>query len=186
MEKITKNKSENKSEDKTANGTGNNIEISENYLIIKEKALILKLRSLGAGVEETEETKLTLLEGAYFADRGVLPLKKEEIMKMAEKKDKLANEKYFIIKYLRDRGYIVRPSLDGSPFLRLHRKGYRPGEDKTYYLIEVAKKDWQGSPEKLVPSLEFAGRLRKELVIAIVDEKKDDPTFIKFARMNFE
>ncbi len=162
------------------------IEISENYLIIKEKSLILKLRSLGAGVEEAEETKLTLLEGAYFADRGVLPLKKEEILETAAKSDPLAKEKYFIIKYLRDRGYIVRPSLDGSPYLRLHRKGYRPGEDKTYYLIEVVKKDWVAGPEKLIPSLEFAGRLRKELVIAIVDEKREDPTFIKFARMNFE
>ena len=178
MAKITKNKSENKN--------NSEIEIGESYLTIKEKMLILKLRSLGAGVEDAEETKLTLLEGAYFADRGVLPLKKDDILKEASKTDPLANEKYFVIKYLRDRGYIVRPSLDGSPFLRLHRKGYRPGEDKTYYLIEVVKKDWQASPEKLMPSLEFAGRLRKELVIAIVDDSKDNPTFLKFGRMNFE
>ncbi len=166
--------------------TNKEIEIKDDYLTIKEKPLILKLRSLGAGVEEAEETKLTLLEGAYFADRGVLPLKKEDILEAAAKTDKLANEKYFIIKYLRDRGYIVRPSLDGSSFLRLHRKGYRPGEDKTYYLIEVVTKSWEASPEKLIPSLEFAGRLRKELVVAIVDLKKEDPTFIKFGRMNFE
>jgi len=163
-----------------------NTEILEDYVIIREKPLILKLRSLGAGVEEAEETKITILEAAYFADRGVLPMKKDELIAAASKKDKLANEKYFVIKYLRDRGYIVRPSLDGTPYLRLHRKGYRPGEDKTYYLIDVVGKDWQAGSDKLLPSLDTAGRLRKELVLAIVDLKAEKPLFIKFGRANFE
>jgi tRNA splicing endonuclease len=80
----------------------------------------------------------------------------------------------------------VRPSLDGTPYLRLHRKGYRPGEDKTYYLIEVVAKDWKADSEKLLPSLDAAGRLRKELVLAIVDLNGEKPLFIKFGRANFE
>jgi len=158
----------------------------KDFLTIKDKPLILKLRSLGAGVEEEEETKITFLEAAYFAERGVLPEDKDELIKKAAKKDKLAKEKYFVLKYLRDLGYIVRPSLDGTKFLRLHRKGYRPGEDKTYYLIEVVTEDWKASPESLLPSLETAGRLRKELAIAIVGKDKDKPLFIKFGRMNFD
>lgn len=162
------------------------VEITDEFLIVRAKPLILKLRSLGAGVEEAEETKLTLLEAAYFADRGVLQLKKEELLRRAAKKDGLAEEKYFVIKYLRDRGYIVRPSLDGTQYLRLHRKGLRPGEDKTYYLIEVVPRGWAGTPENLIASLETAGRLRKELAIAIADPKQEKPLFIKFGRMNFE
>jgi len=162
------------------------LEITDDFLVLRSKPLILKLRSLGAGVEEADETRLTLLEAAYFADRGVLPLKKEELLEHAAKKDGLCEEKYFVIKYLRDRGYIVRPSLDGTPYLRLHRKGLRPGEDKAYYLIEVVKKDWVGTPENLLASLETAGRLRKELAIAIADQKQEKPLFIKFGRMNFE
>ena len=80
----------------------------------------------------------------------------------------------------------MRPSLDGTPFLRLHRKGYRPGEDKTYYLIEAVNKDWSASPESLMSSLEAAGRMRKELAIAIVDPAHESPLFIKFGRINFE
>lgn len=156
------------------------------FLTIKDKSLILKLRSLGAGVEEEEETKITFLEAAYFAERGVLPEKKDDLIKKAAKEDKLAEEKYTVLKYLRDRGFIVRPSLDGTPFLRLHRKGYRPGEDKTYYLIEVVTKDWKATPESLLPSLETAGRLRKELAIAVVDKDKEKPMFLKFSRMNFD
>lgn len=162
------------------------MEFTDDYLILRDKSLILKLRSLGAGVEEADETKLTFLEAAYFADRGVLPMKKEELLKHAAKKDKLYQEKYFVIKYLRDRGYIVRPSLDGTGYLRLHRKGFRPGEDRTYYLIEVVTKDWKCSAETLIPSLETAGRLRKELTIAVVDLEREKPLFLKFGRMNFD
>ncbi len=160
------------------------IEFTEDFAIIKQKPLILKLRSLGAGVEEGEETKITFLEAAYFADRGVLPVPKDELLKHASKNDKLYMEKFIVIKYLRDRGYIVRPSLDGTPYLRLHRKGYRPGEDKTYYLIEVVPKGWKASVESLAAPLETAGRLRKELAIAIVDG--DEPKFLKFGKVNFE
>ena len=156
------------------------------FLELDDRQLILKLRSLGAGVEEADKTKITLLEAAYFADRGVLPMDKDGLLEKAAKEDPLAKEKYFVIKYLRDRGYIVRPSLDGTKYLRLHRKGYRPGEDKTYYLIEAVPKDWKASTESLLPSLELAGRLRKELTIAVVDFEREKPFFIKFGRMNFD
>ena len=61
------------------------------------------MRSLGAGVEEADETKARLLEAAYFADRKVLPMDKDELLKRALKTDPLANEKYFVLKFLRDR-----------------------------------------------------------------------------------
>ncbi|MFH0738176.1 MAG: hypothetical protein V1827_06030 [Candidatus Micrarchaeota archaeon] len=159
---------------------------SDDFLTIKDKPLILKLRSLGAGVEEADETKITFLEAAYFAQKGVLPMDKDDLLKKAKKKDKMADEKFFVMKHLRDRGYIVRPSLDGTPFLRLHRKGFRPGEDKTYYLIEVVTDKWKAAIEDLMPSLETAGRLRKELAIAIVKKGEEKPLFIKFGRMNFD
>ena len=162
------------------------MEFSGNYITLRDKPLILKLRSLGAGVEEADETRITLLEAAYFAERGVLPMDKDEILAHAAKSDPLYKERYHVIKYLRNRGYIVRPSLDGTPYLRLHRKGYRPGEDKTYYLVEVVEKGWSASVESLISSLELAGRLRKELAIAVVDLEREKPLFIKFGRMTFD
>jgi tRNA splicing endonuclease len=160
------------------------MEFKEEYLVIKDRQLILKLRSLGAGVEEADETKITYLEAAYFADRGVLPEDKDKLLKHV--KEEHAEEKYSVIKYLRDRGYIVRPSLDGTGYLRLHRKGYRPGEDKTYYLLQVVPKDWGCSVESLLPSLDTAGKLRKELAIVVADPSKEKPLFIKFGRLTFE
>jgi tRNA splicing endonuclease len=162
------------------------VEMNDDFLILKSKPLILKMRSLGAGVEEAEETKITYLEAAYFADRKVLPLDKETLLAHAAKNDPLAREKFAVIKYLRERGYIVRPSLDGSSFLRLHRKGLRPGEDKTYYLIEVMPRESGLDLKKLMPSLEAAGRLRKELAIAFCGPDDEKPVFVKFGRMDFE
>ena len=135
-------------------------------------------------MEDADETKISYLEAAYFAERKVLPMEAGDLLGRAEAKDPLAKEKFMVIKHLRERGYIVRPSLDGSPFLRLHRKGFRPGEDKTYYLIEVARKDAKFDLNTLMPSLETAGRLRKELALAICDRERI--TFIKFGRMDFE
>ncbi|MFN7991123.1 MAG: hypothetical protein U0R44_03105 [Candidatus Micrarchaeia archaeon] len=162
------------------------IEYAEGYVVIRSRPLILKLRSLGAGVEEADDTKITLIEAAYFAERKVLPADHAELIRKAAESDPLAREKYSVLKYLRDRGYIVRPSLDGSGYLRLHRKGYRPGEDKTYYLIEVVGSGWKASLESLLPGLETAGKLRKELAVAVVGEGEERPLFIKFGKMNFE
>lgn len=171
------------------NKTNQNIIMENGFLTIKDRPLILKLRSLGAGIEEADETKLALLEAAYFADRGVLPLAKDDLIKEALKSDPDAIEKYHVIRYLRNQGYIVRPSLDSSKYLRLHRKGYRPGEDKTYYLIAVTNsKKHSIKFDEIYSSLDAAGRLRKELTLAIVDTTDEDkePTFIKFSRANFE
>ncbi len=156
------------------------------FLEINNKDEIIKLRSLGAGVEEESSVKITYLEAAYFAERGVLNADKDDLLKKASENDDLAKEKYFVIKHFRDRGYIIRPSLDNTRYMRLHRKGYRPGEDKTYYLIEAVPADWKASIDTLLPSLELAGRLRKELAIAVVDFNREKPTFIKFGRMNFD
>jgi len=162
------------------------MEIKDGYLRINDRDLILKLRSLGAGVEEADQTSITLLEAAYFADRRVLPYDKEALLTEASKADPLAMEKYSIIKYLRDRGYIVRPSLDGTGYLRLHRKGCRPGEDKTAYLLEVVPEGWFLKQDTLLSSLDTAGRMRKELVIAVADMEGGKPLFIKFGRASFD
>lgn len=158
--------------------------IEDGFVIIEDEELAKRLRSLGGGVEASAGTKMMLLEAVYFAEKEVLPIEKEKLLETAKKNDPLAEEKYEIMKYLRNNGYITRPSLDNSPYLRLHRKGFRPGEDRTYFLVKVVKKDWKAGVGELMEELKFAGRLRKQLVIAVPGEQK--PRFIKFGRSTFE
>ncbi len=163
------------------------IEIAEDMLVIRDPKLILKLRSLGGGAEseEGEENRITLLEAAFFAERRVIPIDFEKLMKLAKKRDKTAGERYAVLKYLREQGYIAKPSLDGSPYLRLYRKGFRPGEDRTYSLIYVVDGKWKAGAEELVEMVGFAGRLRKECIVAVV-KKGEEPKFLKLGRTNYE
>jgi len=167
-------------------GKGNNgaAELADDAVIIRDKPLILLLRNIGAAVEEGDEARIPLIEAAYFADKKKLPFTKEEILALASKTDPLANEKYAVIDYLRSRGYITRVSLDTTEFLRLHRKGFRPGEDRTYYLVKVVPEGWKPGLKEIEDALDFAGRLRKELVVAVV--RGGRPRFIKLGRANFE
>ena len=159
-------------------------ELTDRFVVIRDKPLILLLRNIGAAVEEGKEAKIPLIEAAYFAEKGKLPFTKDEILALASKSDPLANDKYVVIEHLRSRGYITRVSLDTDEFLRLHRKGFRPGEDRTYYLVKVVSEAWVPKPGELDEALDFAGKLRKELVIAVV--RANRPRFIKLGRANFE
>lgn len=163
---------------------GQSPELTDDFVIINDKGLILLLRNIGAAVEEGAQAKIPLIEAAYFADKRKLPFTKDEIIARASKKDPLAEQKYITIDYLRSRGYITRVSLDTTEFLRLHRKGFRPGEDRTYYILKVVPEDWKQDIDEIQKALDFAGRLRKELVIAVVKGKR--PYFIKMGRANFE
>jgi tRNA splicing endonuclease len=162
----------------------NDAELKADHVLIKEKSLILLLRNLGAAVEEGKSAKVPLIEAAYFASKRKLPFTADEIIEKAKKKDPLAKEKCQVIDHLRSRGYITRVSLDSSEYLRLHRKGFRPGEDRTYYIVKVVDKDWSMDCADIQEALDFAGKLRKELVLAIVDGKRI--RFIKLGRINFE
>jgi tRNA splicing endonuclease len=162
----------------------NKAELTDEHVIIRDKPLILLLRNIGAAVEQGTHAKIPLIEAAYFAQKRKLPFSKEEILQRAKQGDPLAEQKYLVIDHLRSRGYITRVSLDSTDYLRLHRKGFRPGEDRTYYLLKVVDENWSSNISEIRQSLDFAGKLRKELVFAVVAGKRIQ--FIKMGRMNFE
>ncbi|NYZ77574.1 hypothetical protein H0O02_04665 [Candidatus Micrarchaeota archaeon] len=169
-------------------GEAKDVEIAEDMLVIRDEKTVLKLRSLGGGTEsgDGKENRITFLEALYFAERKVIPLGFEKLMKLAKKKDKLAEERYSVLKYLREQGYIAKPSLDNSPYLRLYRKGFRPGEDRTYALICVVDEKWEDGATGLLKMVEFAGRLRKECIVALVKKGEEEPKFLKLGRTNYE
>ena len=171
------------------------LDLEKGYVIINDLDLARRLRSVGAGVELKVGTKLSLPEAIYFGERGVLDIDYENIFIKFSSKNPMLPEKYAVIKYLRNRGYISRLSLDGSPYLRVHRKGFRPGEDRTHYFIHVVHSSSNLDFDYLLDELSKAGKLRKDMVIAILDDsfnpksifkEEFSPVFIKFGRTNFE
>ena len=161
-----------------------------NYIVIEkqDKELLQKLISVGASFVEYEgEYRMHLLEAAYLAEKGILKMDYNKLIEQAKKLDHLAEYKYRIIKNLWSRAYISRMSLENGShdgdYIRVHAKGFRPGEDRTRYIIKFIEPS-KFTHSEMQESLEFAGRLRKELFFAYVE--KEDVHFIKMSRAKFE
>jgi len=72
---------------------------------------------------------------------------------------------YEVYKDLRRKGYIVRPSPE-EKILRVYRKGYRPEEDRTLYLLRIVEPGEEIGKAQLMEDLRKAGSMKKELVYA--------------------
>lgn len=155
--------------------------IQNNSVIISDQNTRLKLRSLGAGVDEGDITKLSLPEAYYFSELGVLPVDKKNI-ESAAIFDKFFQKKVTLIRYFRERGYISVASFDDSPYLRLYKKGFRPAEDRTQYLLAIISKTQEIST--ILDSLDITAKMRKDLVCVLMDS--NEPVFLKCSRSNFD
>ncbi|MEK6982477.1 MAG: hypothetical protein AABX38_06090 [Candidatus Micrarchaeota archaeon] len=162
-----------------------NLELDKkNYILkINDTQIISKIQDLGGLLYD--ENKLTFLEAIYFTEKGVLELDKDELWKFL-KKDKLAQEKYAILRYFRDNGFIARLNLEDSAYFRVYQKGFRPGEDRTKYLVKVIDSSGKAKLSDIEKEMEIANNLRKELVLAYVDKKNQKPIFVKISRTSFQ
>ena len=156
------------------------MEIKEDHVLIIDKDLIEKLEQVGATIVDG---KLSLLEAVYFSEKGLLE-KKDEITEAAKKEDELSEEKYLVLKDLRNKGYVARLSLKGNEYFRVGRKGMRLGEDRTAYVVKVVPQDWKTDVEGIRKMLEFSGKVRKSLIVAIVEEGRI--SYVTMGRTKFE
>jgi tRNA splicing endonuclease len=150
-------------------------------VVIEDSDLVKKLFRVGAIPEIVETVELHPLIAELMAEKGVL--KSGKYLAML-KTDKLAKDTLEVIRHLWSKGYVCRLSLEGEDYIRVHRKGIRPGEDRTQYLVAVVPKNWKTSLTDLQTHIEFAGKLRKELVFAYVDSGRVQ--FVGLSRRTFE
>ena len=135
------------------------------------------IEHLGAGKRTKEGLYLNEIEQVHFADK--LGLNKNELY------NKYKNLPYFserlrVYSYLRSLGYVIRFS---PGYMRIYRRGFRKGEDRTMYLLDVKRPEDSFSYKELIKDIEVAGRIRKDFVVAVV---ADEITFIKISRTSFE
>jgi len=152
------------------------------FFVEKDPELIEKLELLGAGVREGEGLILPLLEAAYFQEKGAIDTGKS-IGELLGGAGKLAKEKFAVLKELRNSGYIVRMGRGGSEFMRVYKRGIRVGEDRTESVVRVLKDD--GGKQDLLEDLASAGKMRKNLVYAFVEDD-GKINFVKAYRVRFD
>ena len=128
------------------------------------------ITNMGLGIERGKELHLHKLEAFYLNEIGLLNL--------ATSLNKKEEKVYRVFKFLFEKGYPVRFSQE-SDFLRVQRKGFRKGEERTQYLVKVVD---EISREELFKDLELASKMRKELVYAFVEK---DIRFISISRRTF-
>lgn len=120
-----------------------------------------KLEELGFGTQGKDGLILNIYESRYCREKGYL--KNVEEFK--------GNEAvYRVFKELREHGIITRISED-SELIRVYQKGFRPGEDRTKYLMKVVEKGFPNR-EEIKELIRLSKKMRKELVIALVENER--------------
>ncbi len=142
---------------------------------LTKEELEMLYRRYGAG----NGKRVHPIELLYFIEKGIVEGNFDRIFEEYKRKDKFAEEKFNLFSFLRQRGYISKP-LEGC-YLLGYRKGFRPGEDRSAYLIKICKGD---EVKELIEDLAKATAMRKELVYAV--RTKDGYRFIKVTNTRFD
>jgi tRNA-intron endonuclease len=128
-------------------------------------------RPSGRGLE------LSLVETAYLLDRSRIrvfangnELDFKSFFQLASSLERGFEFRYVVFKDLRERGYYVQP---GRPDFRVYPRGGHPGETPAEFYVLVISERMPLPLKDIVEPARVAGRMRKRLMLAIVDEESD-------------
>jgi len=131
----------------------------------------------GYGRKEKSKLILSFEEAVYLLEKGRIevfegerPLSREELFLRASKTIKDFEIKYAVYRDLRERGYCVQ---SGIADFRLYPRGGKPGKTPSEYIVLVISERRSIPLEELVEKLEICRRIKKKLILAIVDEETD-------------
>ena len=135
-----------------------------------------------------ETLELALVEAAYLLDRDKIAVSTDgvalsfrDFFTIASKLQEYFELKYIVYRDLRERGYYVQPSVTD---FRVYPRGGKPGVSASQYFIHVVTERKPLPLSQLISNLQSALNVRREMVLAIVDEESDITYYgVKFQRM---
>ncbi len=101
------------------------------------------------------------------------PLSEDFLLKKLKKTDKKMETKLVAYKNLRKRGYILKTALKYGADFRVYEKGVKPGEDHARWVLFVVKETEPLNWHDFAAKNRIAHSIKKNLLIAIVDEEGD-------------
>jgi len=120
---------------------------------------------------------LSLIEAAYLLDRSKIKINSidgkldfRDFILLSSALEKGFEFKYLVYKDLRERGYCVKP---GRPDFRIYPRGGHPGKTPAEFYVLAISERMPLPLREAVEAAKLAGRMRKKLMIAIVDEESD-------------
>ena len=122
--------------------------------------------------------RLELEEAAGLLETGKIEIKDEEgealnpdeFLKRALEISPEFGMRYIVYRDLKERGYVVQPG--GADFW-LYPRGAKPGEKPARYFIRISSESDSISLKELEALLILARNMRKEPILAVVDDESD-------------
>ncbi len=121
--------------------------------------------------------ELTLIEAAYLLYRKKIDIELDghrlefaDFIKIASMRQPYFELKYIVYKDLRERGFYVQPSVID---FRVYPRGGHPGKTPAKSFVYVRSERIPMPLRDLMKSLNSASNVRKQMILAIVDEESD-------------
>ncbi|AKB85575.1 tRNA-intron lyase [Methanococcoides methylutens] len=149
-----------------------------NDRVLAEKKAVNELYNTGYyGRPKSKGLELTLIEAAYLAYRGKIDVEHNGnvldfpgFFKIASTLHPSFELKYIVYKDLRERGFYVQP---GVTDFRVYPRGSHPGKGAAKQFVYVRSERVPMPLKDLLRSLNAAENVRKQMILAIVDEESD-------------
>ncbi len=129
------------------------------------------------GRPKDDYLELTLIESVYLHYKGRITVEldgknldiEDLIYKSSRRMDNF-EVKYIVYKDLRERGYYIKP---GVTDFRVYPRGGRPGSTPSKYFVQALSERQILPLPQLIRQVETTDNLKKEMILAVVDEESD-------------
>ena len=129
------------------------------------------------GRPKNDYLELTLIESVYLHYKGRITVEldgkdldlEDLIYKSSRRMDNF-EVKYIVYKDLRERGYYIKP---GVTDFRVYPRGGRPGSTPSKYFVQALSERQILPLPQLIRQVETTDNLKKEMILAVVDEESD-------------
>lgn len=146
-------------------------------VVFGKDALPELYETLHYGRLKGDKLELALVEAAYLIDREKItveadgtPLDFPAFFIKASEAQEYFEVKYIVYRDLRERGYYVQP---GVTDFRVFPRGGKPNQAHSKYFVHVISERKPLPLAEITANLQAALNVRKEMVLAIVDEESD-------------
>ena len=146
-------------------------------VVLSHEATEELYNNLYYGRLKDDTLELALVEAAYLLDREKITVEVDGIERSfrdffiaASHLQEYFELKYIVYRDLRERGYYVQPSVTD---FRVYPRGGKPSVSASKYFVHVVTERKPMPMQQLLANLHAAVNVRKEMVLAIVDEESD-------------
>jgi len=137
------------------------------------------------GERKRDKIEYSFVEALFLLEQekmeifsGKSKLNEYSFIKKAKRNDKKIELKIPVFRSMREKGYILKTALKFGTDFRVYKKGVKPGQDHSPWLLHCVKENETQNWQEFAAKNRVAHSTKKKLLIAVVDDE-DDVTFFE-------